>query len=351
MLVSAVELFEDVIDQKSAVTQLQITAKNPVHAYLFLGPKGSCKWDAAKAFAANILSNNQSGQDQSRTINLVKKGEHPDLIRISPTGNQYRDDDVQLIINEASRSPIEGNKKIIVADRFHTANETAVGRLLKTLEEPPPAIIIILLSEIIPRNQITIASRCQKVQFNRISDSEMERWLQQHVHDSEVIQLITIAARGDIQRAIDLISDPNIGNRYDLWRSTLENLQPQGYAIASAVNELQKEIDQAEVVITNKHDQELEELMNNEKELVVNSGRRSQIEASHKREIRRFRTQEIEFGLSVFSTVFRERLLNVPDKNCMDAIKIIKDANTGLKRNANEKLLLTSLLISLSEMS
>ena len=70
---SAVELFEDVIDQKSAVTQLQITAKNPVHAYLFLGPKGSCKWDAAKAFAANILSNNQSGQDQSRTIKLVKK--------------------------------------------------------------------------------------------------------------------------------------------------------------------------------------------------------------------------------------------------------------------------------------
>ena len=179
----------------------------------------------------------------------------------------------------------------------------------------------------------------------------MERWLQQHVHDSEVIQLITIAARGDIQRAIDLISDPNIGNRYDLWRSTLENLQPQGYAIASAVNELQKEIDQAEVVITNKHDQELKELMNNEKELGVNSGRKSQIEASHKREIRRFRTEEIEFGLSVFSTVFRERLLNVPDKNCMDAIKIIKDANTGLKRNANEKLLLTSLLISLSEMS
>ena len=36
MLVSAVELFEDVIDQKSAVTQLQITSKNPVHAYLFL---------------------------------------------------------------------------------------------------------------------------------------------------------------------------------------------------------------------------------------------------------------------------------------------------------------------------
>ena len=109
MLVSAVELFEDVIDQKSAVTQLQITSKNPVHAYLFLGPRGSCKWDATKAFAAKILSNNQSGQDQSRTINLIKKEEHPDLIRISPTGNQYRDDDVQQIINEASRSPIEGN--------------------------------------------------------------------------------------------------------------------------------------------------------------------------------------------------------------------------------------------------
>ena len=139
------DLFQDVIDQDSAVAQLRKSSQNPVHAYLFVGPKGSCKWDAAKAFAAMIMNHTNHDHSEERTTNLIRKGEHPDLIRIEPTGNQYRDDDVQEIINEASRSPIEGKKKIIVANRFHTANETAVGRLLKTLEEPPESVIIICL--------------------------------------------------------------------------------------------------------------------------------------------------------------------------------------------------------------
>ena len=50
------DLFQDVIDQDSAVAQLRKSSQNPVHAYLFVGPKGSCKWDAAKAFAAMIMN-------------------------------------------------------------------------------------------------------------------------------------------------------------------------------------------------------------------------------------------------------------------------------------------------------
>ena len=344
------DLFNDVIDQESSVAQLQKASENPLHAYLFVGPKGSCKWKAAKAFAAMIMANTNGDDNQERTTNLIVKGDHPDVIRIEPTGNQYRDDDVQKIINEASRSPIEGKKKIIVANRFHTANETAVGRLLKTLEEPPETVIIILLSEIIPKNQITIASRCQKVQFNQISDSAMRNWLTQHINDPQSIQLIITAARGDIDRAKDLISDPNIAHRYELWKRTLKNLNPEGHAIATSVNELQGAIDEAQVILADKHDREIQELLDNEKQLGINSGARSQLEATHKREIRRFRTDELEFGFSVFATMFQEQLRTSADQGSLQAINIIKKANGVMKRNANEKLLLTSLLISLSEL-
>ena len=107
------DLFKDVIDQDSAIAQLQKACQNPLHAYLFLGPKGSCKWNAAKAFASLIMTNENQKQNHERSTYLIGKGDHPDLIKIEPTGNQYRDDDVQEIINEASRSPIEGKKKII----------------------------------------------------------------------------------------------------------------------------------------------------------------------------------------------------------------------------------------------
>ena len=348
---SLTNLLEDVIDQDSAVAQLHKSSENPVHAYLFVGPKGSCKWDAAKAFAAMIMNHTNKDLNEERVMNLVRRGEHPDLIKVEPTGNQYRDDDVQQIINEASRSPIEGAKKIIVANRFHTANETAVGRLLKTLEEPPESVIIILLSEIIPKNQITIASRCQQVQFNQISDSKMGDWLTRHVNDPDTIQLLISAARGDIDRAKDLISDPNIAYRYELWKSTLENLKPEGYAIATSVNEIQKAIDDAQEILADKHDLEIQDLLDNEKQLGIKTGVRNQLEDTHKREIRRFRTDELEFGLSIFATMFQEQLRTNPDEGSLHAVNIIKKANGVMKRNANEKLLLTSLLISLSELN
>ena len=348
---SLTNLLEDVIDQDSAVAQLHKSSENPVHAYLFVGPKGSCKWDAAKAFAAMIMNHANKDQNEERVMNLVRRGEHPDLIKVEPTGNQYRDDDVQQIINEASRSPIEGAKKIIVANRFHTANETAVGRLLKTLEEPPESVIIILLSEIIPKNQITIASRCQQVQFNQISDSKMGDWLTRHVNDPDTIQLLISAARGDINRAKDLISDPNIAYRYELWKSTLENLKPEGYAIATSVNQIQKAIDDAQEILADKHDLEIQDLLDNEKQLGIKTGVRNQLEDTHKREIRRFRTDELEFGLSIFATMFQEQLRTNPDEGSLHAVNIIKKANGVMKRNANEKLLLTSLLISLSELN
>ena len=348
---SLTNLLEDVIDQDSAVAQLHKSSENPVHAYLFVGPKGSCKWDAAKAFAAMIMNHTNKDQNEERVMNLLRRGEHPDLIKVEPTGNQYRDYDVQQIINEASRSPIEGEKKIIVANRFHTANETAVGRLLKTLEEPPESVIIILLSEIIPKNQITIASRCQQVQFNQISDSKMGDWLTRHVNDPDTIQLLISAARGDIDRAKDLISDPNIAYRYELWKSTLENLKPEGYAIATSVNQIQKAIDDAQEILADKHDLEIQDLLDNEKQLGIKTGVRNQLEDTHKREIRRFRTDELEFGLSIFATMFQEQLRTNPDEGSLHAVNIIKKANGVMKRNANEKLLLTSLLIALSELN
>ena len=97
------DLLEDVIDQDSAVAQLHKSSQNPVHAYLFVGPKGSCKWDAAKAFAAMIMNHTNHDHSEERTTNLISKGEPTKLIRVEATGNKDRDEDVQELNNEESR--------------------------------------------------------------------------------------------------------------------------------------------------------------------------------------------------------------------------------------------------------
>jgi len=179
----------------------------------------------------------------------------------------------------------------------------------------------------------------------------MNAWLTQHVQDPQTIQLLITAARGDIDRANDLIADPNISYRYELWKRTLENLKPEGYAITASVNEIQKAIDDAQEILAEKHDREIKDLLDDEKQLGIKTGVRSQLEANHKREIRRFRTDELEFGFSIFATMFQEKIRLNPDEGSLRAVNIIKKANGVMKRNANEKLLLTSLLISLSELN
>jgi len=344
------EIFEKVIDQEEAINQLQSSSQNPVHAYLFVGPKGSCRWEAAKAFAALVLRDEKSPSDPDRSMKLALRGDHPDLVRVEPTGTQYRDEDVQRLINEASRSPIEGAKKIIVADRFHTANATAVGRLLKTLEEPPESTIIILISENIPDSQVTIASRCQKVQFHTISVEAMKAWLLSQGLTNEKTELISLASCGDLRRANDLITDAEVSSRYELWKSIPEKLGPEGYKIVVTVDEIQSAIDHAQEVISARHEEEMGELSEYEKQMGTRGSGRKDLEAKQKREIRRFRTDELQFGLSIISNIYRGELLSTPNTLSIQAIEKIQTATKNLGRNPNEKLLLQSLFISISEL-
>jgi DNA polymerase-3 subunit delta' len=94
-------VFDRVVEQEKVIQQLKISAANPLHAYFFVGPRGSCRWEAAKGFAALILSDGLGRAEAERVKRLVLRGEHPDLVRVSPQGNQYRDEEVQIVINQA----------------------------------------------------------------------------------------------------------------------------------------------------------------------------------------------------------------------------------------------------------
>ena len=76
-------IWDDVVGQAHAIEQLDAAATTgPVHAYLFVGPPGSTKYEAARAFAARVIS---GGDDpDQRDARLALTGEHPDVREVRP---------------------------------------------------------------------------------------------------------------------------------------------------------------------------------------------------------------------------------------------------------------------------
>jgi len=157
-----------VVGQPDAVSRLTFSAVDPVHAYLFVGPPGSTKAEASRAFAALLMAGHDDPTD--RDARLALAGQHPDVREVERTGARISAEQVADIIRNASLAPVEGKRKVMILHDFHFLDAPAAARLLKTLEEPPPGTIFIVLADQVTPELITIASRCVRVTFAALSD-------------------------------------------------------------------------------------------------------------------------------------------------------------------------------------
>src|SRR5437763_14649330 len=82
--------------QERALAQLQRAAARPVHAYLLVGPRGSGVEEAAKCFAAALITSD----DDERAWDLVLRGVHPDVVEVDPPATQIRIEDGQSAVDE-----------------------------------------------------------------------------------------------------------------------------------------------------------------------------------------------------------------------------------------------------------
>jgi DNA polymerase-3 subunit delta' len=143
---------------------------SPSHAYLFHGPSGTGKRTVARAFAAALLAD---GAQQPQTVLArVQRGAHPDLTWVTPSGaSEVLVSDIdEPVVAAAAHTPFESSRRVFVIEAAGSMNDQAANRLLKTLEEPPPFAHLILLAEHREDVLPTIASRCQQVRFDPLSD-------------------------------------------------------------------------------------------------------------------------------------------------------------------------------------
>ena len=162
--------FETFPEQPEARPLLEAAlAEGPAHAYLFHGPPGVGKRQAALVFAAALLG----GSDRAL------RRSHPDLYELEPVGDQIRIDEIRTLRRDLHMRPFEADRRVYVIHAADTMNEDAADALLKDLEEPPPyAVMILVASDLGPLPE-TIRSRCQLVPFRRLSEravrDEIER--------------------------------------------------------------------------------------------------------------------------------------------------------------------------------
>ncbi len=340
--------FASVIGQDVAIAQLTSAAENPVHAYLFLGPRGSGRAAGALGFAAEILSAGLEGPAGERTQRLAVEGTHPDVIVVEAQGAGLRVVEAEEIIRHGSISPVEGSRKVIVVHGVDAIEEAAIGKLLKVIEEPPASAIFVLLAEEVPPEIITIASRCVRIEFVAVPTQLIETVLFTEGVPIKRAKAAAAAASGDMSRARLLATDEALAVRAALWQAVPGRLDGSGASVFQLTNELREAMDGATEALDAKHAVELEDLAARVELTGERGAGRSDLVARQKREVRRLRSDELRFGLATLSRHYRDRLIEAPDPAAEDALTAVSSASDGLIRNPNESLWLQSLLLGLS---
>jgi DNA polymerase-3 subunit delta' len=334
--------FARIVGQERAVEQLRAAATEPVHAYLFVGPRGSGKRRAAAALAGEFVG---APEDRERTRRLAATENHPDLVIVEPEGNTFRTEEAEAIVHAASRSPIENGAKVILIDRFHDATPEAAAKLLKPIEEPPASTRFILLAEEVPPEHITIASRSTRIDFPSVTPAAIAAALEAQGVPREVALVAAEGSGGDVGRAELLVSDEAFAERRNLWWGAPARLDGTGHAVSEVVQGIRAAIDEAQEPLETRHAAELEAMAEQEELTGTRGSGRKALETRHKREARLHRTDEWRMGLATLALRYREPV--VERGQHIGVHEQLTAAADALNRNPNEELWLTALLWSL----
>ncbi len=168
------------------------------HAHIIAGPDGIGKSIMARIFAMKILG-------KTEDINYV------DIIHYKSEKSSLGIDEVRKIIEEVSKKPYEGDRKVIIIHGGDKLTVQAQNAMLKTIEEPPKGVYIILLTESLELLLDTIKSRCQIYKLTPLDKEDMYRYLNRIGEtDEKRISTALAYAEGIPGRADRILNDEEL---------------------------------------------------------------------------------------------------------------------------------------------
>lgn len=326
------DAFDGIIGQPKVREFLRscVSSDRVSHAYLFCGPAGSNKTQAAYAFARAILCEGDPCADcegcTSQACRHIVRKAHPDVHYLAPEGAQgYVVDQIRDVMADTLLAPIQAKRKVYIIDRVDLLGAAAANAFLKTLEEPPSDVVLILLGRTRESVLPTIVSRCQVVPFRHIPASEAAGILVQNTGCTLPEASIAIeACGGSITKAADFLRSKE--------RARLRLTMTQALASLARADDLDVLGYAAEIVLASKAplDQvrrEQERVLDERSEFLQKSALKT-LETRHKRALSQASFELLRQMTSVAKSWLRdvemicsgaERL--VINVDCLDALR------------------------------
>ena len=256
-------MFEELRGNEQVKSMLArvVTQGRVPQSLLFSGPDGVGKklfaLELAKALVCNSLKNGGpcgtcSACVRSEKFKLPKSekkedylqvffSEHPDVGMLVPNKNTIYVDAIRALAEEANYRPFEASSRVFIidqAEKLGLTQKAAANALLKTLEEPPPTTHLILVTSRPSAILQTIHSRCHKLRFSGVSESEIVELLKSSKEmPSEDTALAAKVADGSIALALSFDVDSYKELRGRILEVVHDAIEIRGFRSAHLLSE------------------------------------------------------------------------------------------------------------------
>jgi DNA polymerase-3 subunit delta' len=208
--VSSLSVFDNLIDQEhvisvlreavSASADISNQSQEMTHAWLFTGPPGSGRSNAALAFAAALVCKS-AGCNDCIDCKTALAGTHADVELVKTEGLSIKIEEVRDLITRASWSPAVGNYRVVVIEDADRLTESAANALLKAIEEPGLRTVWLLCAPSATDVLPTIRSRTRSLVLRTPSVAAVAALLEEEKFSSAMANFAARASQGHIGRA------------------------------------------------------------------------------------------------------------------------------------------------------
>lgn len=312
---SAPTVWDTLVGQRRSIEVLRgaVSGRGMTHSWLFTGPPGSGRSNAAVAFAAGLQCPD-GGCGVCHECRTVLAGSHADVSVVRTEKLSIGVDEVRDLVRRSALAPVGRRWQIMIVEDADRLTEQANNALLKAIEEPSSHTVWMLCAPTVEDLLPTIRSRCRLVTLSTPTSEEVAGFLQ--AVDGVDPALATYAARasqGHIGRARALARDEATRNRRREIVAIPTRLTSLGACLRAAEDMVEVARAEAEAITAELDAKEKADLDSSYG--VVERGRRPR---EYGPALRRLEESQ--------KTRAKRRVLDVVDRGLMDLVSVYRDA-------------------------